>query len=52
MVFRKGGKLPVNLKLYYNGEELDIVNILCTFVLYSPILAYSLSPKKQLQIIG
>ena len=27
MIFRKGGILPRDLKLYYNGKEINIVNI-------------------------
>ena len=26
IVFRKGGQLPRNLKFYYNGSELSIIN--------------------------
>ncbi len=44
MVFRKGGKLPANLKFYYNGEELDIVN---NFVYLGVVFSYSLSPRTQ-----
>ena len=26
MVFRKGGRLPLDMKFYYNKEDLDLVN--------------------------
>ena len=38
MVFRRGGPLPSNMKFYYDGRELDIVN---SFVYLGIVFTYT-----------